>query len=107
VIWKVVERTITYIFILGILYILSETILQWNRDAELQLFKIEMRREIQEEMRELTKNVIRQEVNSNNTNIALTGRVNAIEEIVSLNRRVVLRLQEGKSPNIDDVGLGN
>ena len=106
-IWKVVERTITYIFILGILYILSETILQWNRDAELQLFKIEMRREIQEEMRELTKNVIRQEVNSNNTNIALTGRVNAIEEIVSLNRRVVLRLQEGKSPNIDDAELGN
>lgn len=95
-IWKVVEKTITYIFILGILYILSQTTLQWNRDAEMQLFKIEMRREMQEEMRDLTKNIIRQEVNSNNTNIALTGRVNAMEDVVFANRKEILELQEGQ-----------
>jgi len=83
VIWKVVERIITYVFVLCILYMLSQTALQWNRDRQLDLFKQEIRKELEDEIKDLQKDIIRQEVKGDNTNLALTSRLNVLEEAIT------------------------
>ena len=79
-IWPLIERIITYVFILGILYICSQTILQWNEKRHIEAVKEELRKEFESDRRDLQRQVDRVDSHLSDYNLSNKSRMDALEE---------------------------
>lgn len=85
-IWKIVEKVILYLFILAILYLTSQTILQGIDLRRTELVKEELRREFANDKRDLEKQIIRLELQLSNSTIATKDRMDALEKNSNKNK---------------------
>jgi len=97
---QVAEKVVGYLFILAILYICSQTILQWDARREINIVKDELRKEFEldkrdlentkEEIRkqfeadkrDLQKQIIRLELQLNDSIVTHKYRMDALEESI-------------------------
>lgn len=97
---QVAEKVVGYLFILAILYICSQTILQWDarreidivRDElrkefeldkeELEKTKDEIRKQFEDDKRDLQKQIIRLELQLNDSIITHKYRMDALEKTI-------------------------
>ena len=85
-IWKIVEKVILYLFILAILYLISHTVLQGIDLRRTELAKEELRREFAADKRDLERQIIRLDLQFNNSNIATSDRMDALEQNSNKNK---------------------
>lgn len=79
-IWEIVQKVVGYLFTLAILYICSQTLLQWNDTRKMEMVKDEIRKEFAAERRDLQKQVYYLEIRINEFTISQKDRMDAIEE---------------------------
>ena len=83
---QIVDKFIGYVFILAILYLCSQTILQWNDTRRTEMVKEELRKEFEVNERELQKQIIRLEILLNDSVVSSKYRMDTLEkEIIKLN----------------------
>lgn len=85
-IWEIVQKVIGYLFTLAILYICSQTLLQWNDTRRMEMVKEELRREFVAERRDLQKQIYYLEIKVNEFTISQTDRMDALESNSNKNK---------------------
>lgn len=85
---QIVDKFIGYVFILAILYLCSQTILQWNDTRRTEMVKEELRKEFEEDTRELQKQIIKLEILLNDSVVTSKYRMDTLEkEIIKINNK--------------------
>lgn len=82
-VWKITEKIIGCLFILAILYLVSQTILQGIDIRRIEVVKEEIRKEFEVDRRDLQKQIIRLELQVNNSTISADQRMDAIENNIN------------------------
>ncbi len=77
---QIVEKVIGYLFILAIVYICSQTILEWDRRRELLIIREELRRDFELDRMELQKQITRLELKLNDSIITHKYRMDVLEK---------------------------
>lgn len=79
-IWQLVEKLLSYCFILAVFYVCSQTALQWNDATRISQIKDELKRQFESDRQDLQKQINRLDVNQSNYNISQQQRMDAIQQ---------------------------
>lgn len=77
---QIVDKFIGYVFILTILYLCSQTLLQWNDTKRTEMVKEELRKEFEADKRETQKQIIRLELLFNDSVVTNKYRMDTLEK---------------------------
>jgi len=80
VLWEIVQKTISYLFIIAILYISSQTLLQWSDIRRIENIKIEIQRDFKEREKDMDKQLYFIEAKVNDYIITETRRLDTMQE---------------------------
>lgn len=82
-IWSLAEKILNYLIILAILYLTSQTLLQWNDKRNIDLIKMELSADLEERQEELQKQIIRIETNQREWIITESNRMDSLESTLN------------------------
>ena len=78
-IWPVIEKLISYVLIIAITYICSQTLIQINDNRRITAAKEELKAEFENERKDLQKQINRLEVMHNEANISTKQRLDVLQ----------------------------
>jgi len=87
VIWQLVEKVISYCFILAVFYVCSQTVLQWNDTTRINQIKDDLKKQFESDRQDLQRQINRLDINQSNYNISQQQRMDAIQQSIDSERK--------------------
>lgn len=83
-VWIIVEKALSYCFILAMFYVCSQTVLQWNDTRRINELKEELKKDWETDRRDLQRQIDKIDINQSNYNISQQQRMDTLQqELVS------------------------
>lgn len=95
-IWQLVEKLLSYCFILAVFYVCSQTVLQWNDTTRISQIKDELRKQFESDRQDLQRQINRLDVNQSNYNISQQQRLDAIQQSLDSEKKFALLNKNNK-----------